>query len=189
MAAGVMAHEPGAVVVSQTMKIWWRPRHVFQDLGARPLKGVMGEWRLYHCSPRGSDCSPQVEPGIDLHLAPLSHRERVATLVALGLSNARSQRISSSPGRQRAACRQHPQRWLPSRAQIAAWTAGKGYRQAAERSPSPHASPHAQYELRALSYWRVSAASLYPRHIDAQLIQPADALHATLHTVVHDSRM
>jgi pimeloyl-ACP methyl ester carboxylesterase/DNA-binding CsgD family transcriptional regulator len=128
LAAGAMAHaEPGAVVVTQTMKDLALDTDIaFQDLGAHPLRGVAGEWRLYRARFKETTASAalQVDPVVDLRLAPLSHREReVATLVALGLSNRQiaEELVIASSTAERHVANILNKLGYHSRTQIAAW--------------------------------------------------------------------
>jgi pimeloyl-ACP methyl ester carboxylesterase/DNA-binding CsgD family transcriptional regulator len=134
LAAGVMASaEPGSSVVTQTIKDLVAGSDLtFQDLGARPLKGVAGDWRLYRASTAPEMVMPAsapVIPGIELRMAPLSHREReVATLVALGLSNRQiaEELVIAGSTAERHIANILNKLDFHSRAQIAAWTVEQG---------------------------------------------------------------
>jgi pimeloyl-ACP methyl ester carboxylesterase/class 3 adenylate cyclase/DNA-binding CsgD family transcriptional regulator len=134
LAAGIMAHaQPGSVVVSQTVKDLVAGSDIaFQDLGAYPLKGSTGEWRLYRISSAtgATTAAPsRVEPGTGPQLAPLSHREgEVATLVALGLSNRQvaEELVIAESTVERHVANILKKLGYHSRAQIAAWTVAHG---------------------------------------------------------------
>jgi DNA-binding NarL/FixJ family response regulator len=119
--------EPGAVIVTQTIKDLAPDTNLaFQDLGARPLKGAPGEWRLYRASfaEAPAPAALQVNPVVDMRLAPLSHREReVATLVALGLSNRQiaEELVIASSTAERHIANILNKLGYHSRTQIAAW--------------------------------------------------------------------
>jgi class 3 adenylate cyclase/DNA-binding CsgD family transcriptional regulator len=135
LAASIMAHaEPGSVLVSQTVKDLVAGSDIaFQDLGAHPLKGSIGEWRLYRV---GSATGPTMaaEPSLQSKagrpFVALSHREReVATLVALGLSNRQiaEELVIAESTVQRHVANILSKLGFHSRTQIAAWTVEQGF--------------------------------------------------------------
>jgi pimeloyl-ACP methyl ester carboxylesterase/DNA-binding CsgD family transcriptional regulator len=147
-AASIMARaEAGSVVVSQTVKDLVAGSDIaFQDLGAHPLKGSIGEWHLYRVGnaigPTAA-ARPPAQPKSASALVPLSHREReVATLVALGLSN---RQIAEELVIVESTVERHVANILSklgfhSRTQIATWTVEQGLLR--DRSAPPPNRPN-----------------------------------------------
>jgi pimeloyl-ACP methyl ester carboxylesterase/class 3 adenylate cyclase/DNA-binding CsgD family transcriptional regulator len=135
LSSSIMAHAmAGSVVVSQTIKDLTLDSAIgFQDLGAFPLRGVTGEWRLFRASTPTEAAPSQglvVELGRPHGDIPLSHREReVATLVALGLSNRQiaEELVIASSTAERHIANILKKLAYHSRSQIAAWVVQQGF--------------------------------------------------------------
>jgi class 3 adenylate cyclase/DNA-binding CsgD family transcriptional regulator len=141
LAASIMARaEPGSVLVSQTVKdLVVGSDIVFQDIGAHPLKGSIGEWRLYRVSSSATAPTTASQPSVAEPSAQskagspffaLSHREReVATLVALGLSNRQiaEELVIAESTVERHVANILSKLGFHSRTQIAAWTVEQGF--------------------------------------------------------------